>query len=859
MKQFILILLTLLFCNTIYAQKAKYDLRIVEKSASCDTKKAVFQIEIKAATADSTFKMGDANFRFSYPNAVLANPVLLTQDNFSSDAGDFNYDVMTMLNQNGTTNNTLTLNVVYLGLAKGAKTVDVNWIPVASFEFSIVALSNPCYLLKWYKNTDFPSSGLNEIVITQTSPFQYNTTPAKPNSFTDLNSCLNLPVPTASISGSATIISGASTNLSVALTGASPWSVKLSDGTTQTASASPLVIPVSPTATTTYTVSEVSNVCGTSTNNTGSATVVVNNADPCANAVMPTASISGTTSITAGQSAQLSVALGGSTGPWNVKISDGTTQVASTSPLVFSVSPATTTTYTVISVADACKTNTNTTGSATVTVTPIDPCGNKPSPTASISGTVTITKGQSTPLNISLGGSTEPWIIHLSDGTTHTSTTPNLTVNVSPIVTTTYTITSVADACKTNTNTTGSAVVTVNPINPCTNAPMPTATFEQVSNEIGFGKYSELKLNLTGTPGWTFKVFDGENYSATFQTLSSPYYIYVGPKKNTTYSITAISDTCRSNVPVNTSTTVILTCKDAVLPTAQISLSGWYSRSDTTIVKGSSVVYYLTLSSPLDIITVKLSDGSTHVIDKRISNYKIITLTPTSSTKISIVSVSDSCSVNTGISESININVSDCLNSVLPTASISGTTAITAGQSANLSVLLGGSEGPWTVKLSNGSTYTSSTSPLLISVSPNATTTYTVTSVADACKTNTNNTGSATVTVNDPCPNSVMPTASISGTATISAGQKTTLRIALGGSNGPWTVKLSNGDIFSNDIPEILIDVSPTVTTTYTVTSVSDACKTNTNTSGAAIITVNPNGGICNEKCIPMTAVVIRK
>ena len=668
MKQFILILLTLLFGNAIYAQKGKYDLRIVEKSASCDTKKAIFQIEIKAATADSIFKMGDANFRFSYPNTVLANPVLLTQDNFSSEAGDFNYDVMSMLNQAGATTNTLTLNVVYLGSAKGAKTVDVNWIPVASFEFSIVALSNPCYQLKWYKNTDFPSSGLNEIVITQTSPFQYNPIPATPKSFNNLTSCLNLPVPTASISGSATIISGASTNLSVALTGASPWSVKLSDGTTQTASASPLVIPVSPTATTTYTVSEVSNVCGTSTNNTGSATVVVNNADPCANAPLPTASISGTTSITAGQSAQLSVALGGSAGPWNVKISDGTTQVASTSPLVFSVSPATTTTYTVISVADACKTNTNTTGSATVTVTPVDPCGNKPSPTASISGTVTITKGQSTPLSISLGGSTGPWTISLSDGTTHTSTTPNLTVNVSPIVTTTYTITSVADACKTNTNNTGSATVTVNAIDPCA-------------------------------------------------------------------------------------------------------------------------------------------------------------------------------------------------NSVLPTASISGTTAITAGQSAQLSVALGGSAGPWTVKLSNGNTYTSSTSPLLISVSPTATTNYTVTSVADACKTNTNTTGSAVVTVNavDPCANSIMPTASISGTTTISPGQAAQLIVALGGSTGPWTVKLSNGNTYPVTTSPLIVNVYPSATTTYTVTSVADACKTNTNTTGAAIITVNPNGGICNEKCIPMTAVVIRK
>ena len=85
---------------------------------------------------------------------------------------------------------------------------------------------------------------------------------------------------------------------------------------------------------------------------------------------------------------------------------------------------------------------------------------------------------------------------------------------------------------------------------------------------------------------------------------------------------------------------------------------------------------------------------------------------------------------------------------VIATATLTGTQTITAGQTANLSVALTNRTGiaPWSIVM-NGTTYTASASPFSISVSPNTTTTYSLTSVSNSCGAGTVS-GNAVVTVN---------------------------------------------------------------------------------------------------------------
>lgn len=88
------------------------------------------------------------------------------------------------------------------------------------------------------------------------------------------------------------------------------------------------------------------------------------------------------------------------------------------------------------------------------------------------------------------------------------------------------------------------------------------------------------------------------------------------------------------------------------------------------------------------------------------------------------------------------------------------------------------------------------------------------------------------------------PTATLSGSQTISPGQTATLTAAVtgGGSTYPYySVGLSNGELFrffNLTTPTASLTVSPTATTTYTLVSVSNSCATGT-VSGSATVTVD--------------------
>jgi hypothetical protein len=85
----------------------------------------------------------------------------------------------------------------------------------------------------------------------------------------------NIPA-TASISGDQSIDYGKEAKLKVDLGSHAPWTFKLSDGREFTAQKTPFEITVNPLSTTSYTLSEVKNICGTGTvSGTAKVTVLV--------------------------------------------------------------------------------------------------------------------------------------------------------------------------------------------------------------------------------------------------------------------------------------------------------------------------------------------------------------------------------------------------------------------------------------------------------------------------------------------------------------------------------------------------------------------------------------------------------
>ena len=178
---------------------------------------------------------------------------------------------------------------------------------------------------------------------------------------------------------------------------------------------------------------------------------------------LPTATISGSTSVCQGFGAVITIAFTG-TSPWNFTLYDGVMYYpmvgVTQNPYITNVFPPNgSLTYTITEVSDATTCSNTGTGQAVITVIP--------RPTATISGSTSICAGSSTSLSVDLTG-VPPWSIDISDETdiipiSGITTSPYI-FDVSPSSTTTYSIPVVRDATICANIGTGSAIVTVNPL-----------------------------------------------------------------------------------------------------------------------------------------------------------------------------------------------------------------------------------------------------------------------------------------------------------------------------------------------------------------------------------------------------------
>ncbi len=82
------------------------------------------------------------------------------------------------------------------------------------------------------------------------------------------------PSPTATLSGSMTVLQGQPVSLTLAFTGDGPWTGTLSDGTAFSSSVSPTTLTVQPTKSVSYSITSLENSCGKGTYS-GQATVTV--------------------------------------------------------------------------------------------------------------------------------------------------------------------------------------------------------------------------------------------------------------------------------------------------------------------------------------------------------------------------------------------------------------------------------------------------------------------------------------------------------------------------------------------------------------------------------------------------------
>lgn len=264
------------------------------------------------------------------------------------------------------------------------------------------------------------------------------------------------------------------------VTGKGPaYDATLSDGITTASGGSPLTFTVNPSITTSYAVATI--ISGSCLVVDPSNSVIVNVAQGFSIALS-----SNPSTICAGNTSHVSVTVTGGTGPYNVQLSDGQSKTGVTSPIVFEVSPTTTTTYTVLSITDTTTNCMLTNPPASTTVTVGNTIGVALTPASQ-----NICLGNQAHLKASVTGGTPPFAATLSDGSTATGNSP-LIFTVTPDVTTTYTFINLVDSAGCTAAHSNDA--TVNVVNL-------SATLTANPAQIAAGQSSTLIIDVEGSTG----------------------------------------------------------------------------------------------------------------------------------------------------------------------------------------------------------------------------------------------------------------------------------------------------------------------------------------------------------------------
>lgn len=408
------------------------------------------------------------------------------------------------------------------------------------------------------------------------------------------------PLPTATIAGSTTVCQNSSSPL-VTFTGSGAtapykFTYKINGGASQTittvsGNSISLNVPTSSAGTNTYSLISVqeSGVNGCINAASSSATIVVN--------PLPTATISGTTTVCQNSSAPLITFTGsGATAPYTFiyKINNGanktvTTVSGNSVSINVPTSSAGTFIYTLLSVQEsgvnACLNSVS--GSATVVVNPL--------PAATIAGSATVCQNSAAPAIIFTGsGATAPYtfIYKINGGANQTvTTTSGNSVSVSTPTTTpgtyTYSLVSVQESGSTTclNAASGSATVVVNPLpaagivgttTVCQNNAAPSITF----TGSGATPPYTFTFNINGGANQTVTTVSGNSVSVSVPTNVAGTF---------TYSLVSVQEssgiTCSNTVSGSATVTI------NPLPTATIAgttVVCQYSGSPSITFTGSS-------------------------------------------------------------------------------------------------------------------------------------------------------------------------------------------------------------------------------------------------------------------------------
>jgi gliding motility-associated-like protein len=714
--------------------------------------------------------------------------------------------------------------------------------------------------------------------ITSSAPYVFTSDPipaGNPNySFTvnDVNNCSPQIVngtqncnctATAIMSGGGTICAGSSASINVALTGTAPWSFVYSDGTTNTTvngvATSPYVITTSTAGNYSLVSVNDANCIGSSS---GNATVVVNSI-PSISVNSPTICEGATANITA------TPATTGGTYSWSPGGSASQT---------LSVAPATTSSYTVTYTLSGC----SNTAVSTVTVNTV-PVITVNSSTICEGSSAVLTANGGTSYVWNGGSSANPFTVSPASTTSYTVTgttngcsataVSSVTVNSVPVVSVNSpTICEGATAILTATGASSWSWSTGSAINPISVSPVSTTSYTVTGTDNGCSASAVATVTVNPVPSVNVNspsICEGSSatLTATPSAGGGDYMwnpggvaiqtISVSPSSTTSYTVsytlngcssTSVSTVTVQSVPVVTvNSPTVCEGQSAVLNAAGATSYTWSNGAvtpSTTVTPLSTNSYTVTgttngcSSTAMSIVTVNPvpvisvnspavcagqsaslnAGGATSYMWSTGAGTNSISVSPAATTSYTVTGTTSGCSGSAVSTVSVN---------AVPTVTVNSQT-ICSGASTSLTATPSAAGGIYSWSP------VSSSSPI-INITPGSTTTYTVSYTLNSCS----STGTGTVTVNNPPAVTVNSPFICSGqTATLTAG---------GASNYLWSTSATTNSI----------SVSPVSTTSYTVTGTTAGCSSTV----IGTVTVNPvpsvsvnSTTVCNGVAANLTA-----
>ncbi len=258
--------------------------------------------------------------------------------------------------------------------------------------------------------------------------------------------------------------------------------------------------------------------------------------------------------------------------------------------------------------------------------------------------------------------------------------------------------------------------------------PLPTATISG-ENSISQGQSATLKITFSGQGPWTYTLSNG--FTATATVNQNPTTVTVTPLETTVYTVNKISNNCGNGTPIGSAT---INVKTTTVQTGNPNVA--------SLCAGTSFVipFFASDFIPSDAkYTLQISKTTDDASFQNIPTENVASplkgtvpsATPGGSYYVRVLATASGFSLK-GLVSPIQVAVRE-----LPTATISGPSAIYENETAKIAISIAG-ESPWTLVYSDSLAQQNTSkdltiSPYEFSATLKQSNTYSIVSVSNAC------------------------------------------------------------------------------------------------------------------------------